>query len=136
MPAKAASLPRRPPEKCGSSDGANGAAGALVSNTEACGWPTILRPKVRTGLLPAVCGGADCGGFPEGAPARKSNQLPSLDPSELSGRPPSGSGKGDKDIGLPLKIPSSGARFGGGTGWSGLGGVAPGKAEPTLRSRG
>ncbi len=70
MPAKAMSLPRRPPEKFGSSDGANGAATALAS--EACGWPAILLAKIRTGMLLAVCGGgSDCVEFREARPCQK-----------------------------------------------------------------
>src|SRR5258708_11550510 len=41
MPARAAILPRRPPEKFGSTDGASGAADAAVLNAEGCGWSTI-----------------------------------------------------------------------------------------------
>jgi hypothetical protein len=61
------------------------------------------------------------------------SQLP--DASELSGRPQTDGGRGDGNIGLPLKIPSGGPGSGGGAGWFGLRGVMSGKAELTLRLR-
>jgi hypothetical protein len=99
---------------------------------EAGDWLTILRPRDRTGLLPVCWGGAGCVEFWKARPARKLNELPSPDPSELSGRPHTEDGKGDGDIGLPLKIPSSGARSGGSAAFSGLRGAMSGKAELTL----
>jgi hypothetical protein len=99
---------------------------------EAGGWTTILRPWDRIGLLPICGGGAGCVGFCKARPARKLNELQSLDPSELSGRPHTDGGRSDGDIGLPLKIPSSGARSGGSAAFSGLRGVMSGKAELTL----
>ena len=78
-------------------------------------------------------GGASCVGFWKVRPASKLNQLPSPGAFELSGRPHTDGGRRDGDIGLPLKIPSSGARSGGGAASFRLRGVMFGKAELTHR---
>lgn len=112
--------------------GTNGIAGAPASNTEACGWPTILRPRERSGL-PAS---GDCeggAGFRKAGPTSRLTRSILPEGSELSGRPHTDGGSRDCDIGLPLKIPGAGARSGDGVGRSGSSGVPSG---PTLRSRG
>jgi hypothetical protein len=115
MPAIATSLPRRPTEKFGPSDGSGGRAGAPASNTEPCDWLTIPRLKYGASLLPAVCGAGGVG-FQEAMPAGKFKKSPLPDASELSGSPKIDGGSGDGNIGVPLKIPCIGAGSGGGVG--------------------
>src|SRR5437762_858755 len=74
----------------------------------------------------------DCG-VCEGMPPSRVNQLPSAQPSELSGTPQTDEGSGDRDIGSLLKIPSSGPESVGGTGWFALRALAFEKVELTLR---
>jgi hypothetical protein len=110
--------------------GTNGIAGAPASDIEACGWPSILRPRDRSGLPASGAGGA---GFRKAGPTSMLTRSILPEDSELSVKPPSGSANGDRDIGWPLKIPIIGARSTGGAGWSGSSGLPSG---PTLRSRG
>src|SRR5205085_368692 len=74
---------------------------------------------------------ADGCGVCEGVLPSRVNQLPSAEPSELSGTPQTDEGSGDRDIGLPLKIPSSGPGSVRGTGW--FASRALEKIELTLR---
>jgi hypothetical protein len=82
VPVNAKNLPRRPPERFGSSDGLNGTGGAPISKIEGLDGSAVLRSKYGDRLLSAVCGGTVDPGFHEARPARKLNKSPLPEASE------------------------------------------------------